>query len=201
MNVRTTTISGGKDRLYAAQGFTLPEMVIALAIFIFLVGGVISANLFGLRMFQITQTKLNVTRWSRETVMRLTDEIHVCNSAQVGVISNGMFVGLLDGDVQQGDALYINPSTDTNSYILYFVDTDDRTFRRSTDQAESTVILASSVTNVVPFSAQDMTGNILTNNANNKVIHITLEFYQPEQFMQSADYYKLDTSVKQRVVP
>ena len=176
-------------------------MLIALAIFLFLVGGVITANLFGLRMFQMTQTKLNVTRWSRETVMRLTDEIHVCNSAQVGVISNGMFVGLLDGDVQQGNALYISPSTDTNSYILYFVDTDDRTFRRSTDEAESTVVLASSVTNVVPFSAQDMTGNVLTNNANNKVIHITLEFYQPEKFMQSADYYKLDTSVKQRVVP
>jgi len=28
-----------------------------------------------------------------------------------------------------------------------------------------------------------------------------LEFYQPARFMQDADYYKLETSIKQRVVP
>jgi hypothetical protein len=147
----------------------------------------------------MTSTKLNVTQWSRETIMRLTDEIHVCTTAQVGTVTNGVFAAFLDGEPQQGNALYINPTPDTNSYIIYFLNTD-QTFRR-TDQSNNTVILASSVTNTLPFSAQDLYGNILTNNANNQVIHLILEFYQPQQFMQSADYYKLETSVKQRVVP
>ena len=48
---------------------------------------------------------------------------------------------------------------------------------------------------------KDFLGNVLTNNSNSQVIHVALEFYQPAFFLQSADYYKLETSVKQRVVP
>jgi hypothetical protein len=33
------------------------------------------------------------------------------------------------------------------------------------------------------------------------VIHLALEFYQPARFMVGEDYYKMETSVKQRVVP
>ena len=42
---------------------------------------------------------------------------------------------------------------------------------------------------------------MLTNGLNNGVIHVALEFYQPERFLQGVDYYKLETSVKPRVVP
>ena len=188
-------------RRAANGGFTLPEVLIAVTIFVLMIGGVIFANLFGLKMFQVTETKLNVTRWSRETVERFTDEVHMCNNAQILTVSNGNFVGLLDGEMQQGSALLINSSTNTNSFVLYFVNQADQTFRRTTDQPGSTVILASSVTNTLAFSAQDFSGNVLTNNFNNRVIHLALEFYQPKRFMLSEDYYKLETSVKQRIVP
>lgn len=185
----------------AANAFTLPEMLIAATIFLLMVGGIIVANLFGLRMFQLVQTKMNATSWSRLTMEKLQNEIHGCNTAQLGNISNGVFTGLLDGEAQQGSGLLIYPSASTNSFILYFVNTDDQTLRRTTDQPGSTMILASAVTNTLPFSAQDLTGTILTNNLNNRVIHVALEFYQPAYFMQHADYYKFETSVKQRVVP
>jgi prepilin-type N-terminal cleavage/methylation domain-containing protein len=190
-----------KRRSPAQHGFTLAEILIASTIFVLLVAGILGANLFGLQMFQMTSNKLNATRWSRETIMRLTDEVHVCTSAQVGMVTNGLFTAFLDGELQQGNALYINPTTDTNQYVLYFLDTDDQTFRRTTDQLGSAVILASSVTNLLPFTAQDLYGNILTNNLNNQVIHVSLEFYQPEQYLQRSDYYRLETSVKQRIVP
>jgi hypothetical protein len=83
---------------------------------------------------------------------------------------------------------------------MYFVNLADQTFQR-TDHPGNTVKLADSVTNTLPFSAQDFSGTVLTNNNNNQVIHLTLEFYQPARFMQDADYYKLETSVKQRIVP
>ena len=62
------------------KGFTLPEILIAMTVFLLVVGGIVSANLFGLRMFQITKTKLNVTTWSRQTIEKITAEVHACNT-------------------------------------------------------------------------------------------------------------------------
>jgi len=194
-------ISERERRRPPRRGFTLPELLIAVTIFLLITGGIVAANLFGLRIFQASTTKLNAMQWSRETLMRFTDEVRTCNNVQVGTVSNGVFAGFLDGDLEQGNGLLINPTNNTNSYIIYFVDPDDQTFRRTTEQPNSTVILASSVTNTVAFTAEDFLSNVLTNNSNSQLIHLTLEFYQPEQFMQSADYYRLETSVKQRVVP
>ena len=50
------------------------------------------------------------------------------------------------------------------------------------------------------FKAQDFSGQVLTNSQNNQVIHLTLEFHQPEHFMVGPDYYKLETSVTRRTV-
>jgi prepilin-type N-terminal cleavage/methylation domain-containing protein len=105
------------------QGFTLPEILIAMTVFLFVIGGIIAANLFGLRMFQITETKLNVTQWSRQTTDKMATEVHACKSVWVGNINvtNGEFEGLLDGETQQGTSLLIYPTTNTTNYILYFV--------------------------------------------------------------------------------
>jgi hypothetical protein len=184
------------------QGFTLAEVMIALTIFLLMIIGIISANLFGLSMFQMNQTKLNATRWSRETIEYMTDQIHTCNSLSiVNVDTNANGTGLLPGETQQGNGLQIFPTTNTDNYIIYFVNLSDQTFRlrRTTNQISNVVILADSITNTLPFSAQDLAGNILTNSQNNQVIHLTLEFYQPQLFLQDAVYYKVDTGIKQRI--
>ncbi len=185
------------------KGFTLPEILIAMTVFLFVIGGIIAANLFGLRMFQVTATKLNVTTWSRETVEQITAEVHACDALWVGnLTTNSVFEGLLDGEKQQGTALFIYPTTNTNNYIIYFVNLSDETFRQTvaTPGGTNTIILADSVTNTIAFSAQDYSGNVLTNKDNNRVIHLTLEFYQPERFMVGADYYKLETSMTRRAL-
>jgi len=183
------------------SGFTLAEALIATTVFLFMVGGILAANLFGLRMFQVTQTKLNVTTWSRQTVEQIADEVRSCNSVWVGNIStNGVFETLLDGEAQQGSGLLIYPTTNTTNFIIYFLNSPDQTFRRTTGQTGTAEILASSVTNAIVFTAQDFSGNVLTNNQNNQVIHLDLEFYQPEWFMLDADYYKLETSVTRRAL-
>ena len=201
MKLRVPFSGSGRGRLPVTdKGFTLPEILIVMTVFLFVVGGIISANLFGLRMFQITETKLNVAQWSRETIETITGEIHACNSLSILTIdTNGNSAGLLDGETQQGNALQIYPTANTNNYIIYFVNLADQTFRR-TDQSSNTMILADSVTNTLPFSARDFSGNMLTNSQNNQVIHLTLEFHQPARFMQGADYYKLETSVTRRAL-
>jgi prepilin-type N-terminal cleavage/methylation domain-containing protein len=183
------------------NGFTLPEILMATTVFLFLVAGIIAANLYGLQMFQIMTTKLNVTTWSRETVEAITTEVQGCNSVWVGnITTNGVFETLLDGETQQGTGLLIYPTTNTTNYIIYFVNPSDQTFRRTTSQPGTAQVLADSVTNTIVFSAQDFSGNVLTNNQNNRVIHLDLEFYQPARFTLGADYYKLESSATRRAL-
>ncbi|HWW02098.1 MAG TPA: hypothetical protein VNZ64_20525 [Candidatus Acidoferrum sp.] len=180
------------------SAFTLPEMLISATLFLMLVSGVVGAHLFGLRMSQLTQTKLNTSDAARKTAGRMADEIRNCRITRVGSVSNGVFVALLDGETQTGSALLINPTTNTANFILYFLNSSDQSFRRTTSAAGSTTVLAQGVTNSVVFRAQDCLGNILTNNQNNRVIHLDLEFFQAQSQLPTPDYYKLETSVTKR---
>jgi prepilin-type N-terminal cleavage/methylation domain-containing protein len=188
-------------------GFTLPEILIAMTVFGFVVAGILAANLFGMRMVQANETKLNATEWSRNTFSKITEEIHACNSVSVGnMTTNEFFEGLLPGEAREGNAIEIQPTTNTAVLIHYFVDSSDGTFRQSVltnGVTTSTVILADSVTNTTAFTAESLingTFQVLTNNQNNQVIHLTLDFYQPQSYMQNSYYYQLETSVAPRIV-
>ena len=182
------------------EGFTLPEVLISSTLFILVVGGVLLGHLFGLSLFRITESKLTATEAARETTGKIADEIQTCKSTRIGNVRGDVFEALLDGETQQGAGLLIYPSTNTANFIIYFVNPVDQTFRRTTSTPGTATILAESVTNTVVFRAQDYLGNVLTNNQNNRVIHLNLEFYQPQGYMQVADYYKLETSVTRRAL-
>lgn len=182
------------------RAFTLPEMLIAMAVFGFVVTGVLTANLFGLRVFQITQNKLTASDAARKTLGRMTDDIRNCKTAYIGnVSSNGVFTAVSDGATQSGSGLIIYPTTNTNNFIVYFLNPSDKSFRRTTS-ASNTLVLAQSITNTVVFRAQDFRGNVLTNSQNNRVIYLDLECYQPKRFGVVADYYKLETAVTRRAL-
>ena len=66
MRIDPTASRSRRVRLVA--GFTLPELMIAMTIFIFLVIGIVSANIFGLRLFQVAQNRLG----SRESMSGLS---------------------------------------------------------------------------------------------------------------------------------
>ncbi|MGH7971430.1 MAG: hypothetical protein ACREIC_22145, partial [Limisphaerales bacterium] len=171
------------------------ELMVSAAILILVVGGIVSANLFGMRMFQVEETKLSVSDQSRKIVGVLMDEIHSCQSFQIGAFTNGMFTGLPFGTPQLGPALIIYPTTNATNFIMYFVDTAHQQFRRATSAPGSTRTLASSVTNAIDlFRAQDYLGNLLTNMQDNTVLHLKIEFYQAARFGVPPDYYKLETS-------
>jgi hypothetical protein len=179
--------------------FTLTELMVSVAILILVVGGIVTANLFGMRMFQIEQTKLSVSDQARKIVGVLMDEIHSCETFQVGAFTNGTFTGLAPGTPQLGPALIIYPTTNATNFIMYFVDTSDQQFRRATSAPGSTRTLAHSVTNAIDlFRAQDYLGNVLTNMQDNTVLHFKLEFFQAARFGVPPDYYKLETSTTRR---
>ncbi len=182
------------------QGFTLPELMVAIAVFSVVMLGVVFAHLFGLSMFRITETTLNATEDTRQVINRMANEVRTCRRAFIGNISGGAFVGLLNGERQVGSAILIRPTTNTANYIVYFVNPADQTLRRTTGSPGSVVTLAESITNALAFSALDLSGRVLTNDQNNRVFHLNLEFYQPRRHRQVAEYYKLETSVTRRAM-
>jgi prepilin-type N-terminal cleavage/methylation domain-containing protein len=195
-------LSAVRRRVPAAPdaAFTLPELLIALVVLLLLLTGIIYGNLFGLRIFRLTETKLTAEDAARKALGPMTEEIRACKTTWVGSVSNGVFLGRLDGEPQTGNGLLIYPTTNTASFILYFVNPADQSFRRTTSAPASTTVLAQSVTNAVVFRAQDCLGNLLTNNQNNRVIHVCLEFFQPQACLPVADYYKLETSMTRRTL-
>jgi hypothetical protein len=183
-----------------AAAFTLPELLFALTVFLMLLAAILGAGMFGMRIYQVSETKLLTTDALRKTFGKVTDEIRSCKTTCVGSISNGVFVARLNGEPQTGTGLLIHPTTNTANFIVYYVNASDRSFRRTTSAPGTTTILARSITNAVVFQAQDYLGNLLTNNQDNRVIHLCLESYQPQPYLPSADYYKVDTAVTRRAL-
>ncbi len=181
------------------RGFTLVEILISMTLFCVLLGGIVYANVFGLKMCEMTKTKLERSHDARAAIGKLANEIRSSKSAWIGTVDDtGLFQAKLNGDAQLGDALIIYPTTNTNSYVVYFLNSSDSTFRRFTSTSKVPIALAGQVTNSPIFRMQDYSGNVLTNWQINWVINMKLEFFQPREFSPD-EYYKLETAVTRRV--
>ena len=184
--------------IIAPAAFTLVELLIAASILLFVVIGILSANLFGMRMFQIAQTKFTAADAARKTLGKISDDIRDSTTTWVGNTTNGNFVGHLDRELQMGNALLIYPTTNTTNFILYYVNPADQTLRRTTSPHGSTLVLASCITNSPVFQAQNYLGQTLTNNQNHRVIFLSMQCYHPQSYLPTSDYYKLETTVVRR---
>ncbi len=185
-------------------GFTLTEMMVGTALFSVVVLGVLSMHLFGLRMFSITATKLGASQGSRSALDHVRDEIR---SGKILVVGNGgrsAFTNIAWGQPRLGNCLQIYATSDTNSYIRYYLDTSDQALKRVTSTNGQPEIIAKYLTNRVVFAAEDCLGHCLTNDQNNRVIRMTLEFYQWEFPVASVgayyDYYRLQTRTTRRSI-
>jgi len=188
-----------KDR--SAAAFTLPEALIATALFSMLVLGIVSVNLFGLRWYQLGQNKMVITDAAREAVGRMSSELRNCNNAYVGDVSNGTFLAHVDGEPQVGNGLVIYATTNTNSFVLYYLNGTNQTLNRFATDINTNVIIASSITNTNIFQVQDYLGNVQSNYQNSRVIFCSLKFYMsslrlPES--PSPVNYQLQTAVAPR---
>jgi prepilin-type N-terminal cleavage/methylation domain-containing protein len=193
------SLEGGPTGSPAA--FTLAELLVAMSVFLLLLAGILGAHVFGLKMEKTVETKLNASNGARNALSKITDEIRTSSSVWIGnVASNGDFAALMDGVSQTGSGLLIQPTTNAANYIVYFVDPTDSSFRRTTSTPGTTTIVAQTVTNAMVFRAQDYLGNVLTNGQNNRVIHMTLEFYKSQPLLPEPDYFKLETSVTRRAL-
>lgn len=179
-------------------------MMIAFGLFGLALVGSLYAHVLGLKMSTFTQSKLRATHNARAALNIVRDDVRSSANFCVGHGSFSSFIMPTNGAPQQGNAVQIFPTGDTNWYILYYTDPNDQTLKRMTNGASSAQVVARYVTNQAAFRAEDFAGNVLTNNQNDRVLKMTLEFYQREFAVLQpgggnfADYYRLQTKVARR---
>jgi prepilin-type N-terminal cleavage/methylation domain-containing protein len=179
-------------------GFTLPEIMIAMTIFLLVIMGVLTTHIFGLKLATVNQSKLIATQDAREALNRVRDDIRSAKIVYVGNGTAGSFARIPANSPQQGNAILIHQTVNTNRFVQYYLDTSDDTLKRRTSGGQI-VEVANFITNLVPFRAENYLGQVLTNDQNNRVIRMNLEFYQWE-FPEEYDYYGLQTKVTRRAI-
>lgn len=202
MNIAASQIHcrKGKKNQRSLHAFSLPEITMSMALFVLLLGGVVTVNLFGVRWYMMIQTKLVIADKARAAFGRMSDEIRTCAVTYVGTVSNGLFTAHAPGEYLTGNGLMIYTSTNSTNYILYFYNSADQTFRCTSSQLGTTTIEASSVTNNTVFQAQDWLGNVLTNSQGNYVISARLNFFVNNPASPVPFCYTLQTAVNPRAV-
>lgn len=187
-----------------AGAFTLPEMSIAIGVFGLLVVAMLSSQIFSLRLFNIGATKLGASAEARLTLNRIRDEVRCGKILMVGNAGLGAFTNCSANQPRCGNAVQVFPTTSTNVFTCFYLDAASQQLLRWTNGARSAEVIARYITNRVAFQAEDFAGNVLTNDQNNRVIKLTLDFYQWECPSASVgalyNQYHLQTRMTRRTI-
>jgi type II secretory pathway pseudopilin PulG len=186
------------------RAFTLPEMMVTMAILFLTIVGMLYCHLFGVRMFEITKAKLGASDEARQAITLLISEVRTAKIVKIGTGSISSFTPVATNSLQVGSALQIYATTNTNSFVRYFWDATDSKLKRTTNGAPAVNIIAHFITNSMVFSAEDYRGTTNTDSQNNRVIGLTMDFYQiqypvyvigPGNYF---DFYRLRTKITPR---
>jgi len=200
--------SRARTRRSPVAGYTLIEVIITLAIFIVVVGGMVSVQVFGLRVYTLAATKLSATASGRETLNAIRDQVRSSKEVYVGIYSGGTFTRITNNAAQIGNALQIFSTTNqaTTNFLLVYQNPASNMVFFQTGNSGTPDRVASYMTNYYCFQAQDYSGNILTNYQNSPVIFMEMRFYQWEypigfvgtNAINAYDYYYLRTKISRR---
>lgn len=186
---------------------TLTEVMVTSAIFTLALSAFLAMHLFALRYDQTVKLKLSACNEARNALNRLATDVRSAGRVRVGNGNADSFTEVTFGQRQAGNALEIYPAkANTNLFIRYYCDTDDDLLKRFV-RNQPEIVLARSVTNSLVFTSEDGFGRVLSNNFNNRVIGVSLEFYQDRnatdgQLQQGFlyDYYQIQTKVTRRAL-
>jgi prepilin-type N-terminal cleavage/methylation domain-containing protein len=130
-----------------ARAFTLPEMMVAVSIFVVMVLGIIYTMLFGMRYDQLVCSKLGASDKSRMSFELLTGEIRAAKSWSIGNGNQNGFTPCGNATAQVGNALSLTNSGSTISWVRYWFDTNRCQLYRRTSGAATIQTIAQNLTN------------------------------------------------------
>jgi prepilin-type N-terminal cleavage/methylation domain-containing protein len=187
------------------QAFTLIEMMVSVSVFSVVTLAMVYAHLFGLRQDELANSKLGASDQSRRGFSKLQEDVRCAKIWQVGSGNSTSFSPIPNGTAQQGNALQINLTTDTNSYILYYFDTTRYELRRKKSGVAGTTLIAQNLTNTMYFRCEDYKGTTQTNLTHKGVVSVKMEFCQYQYPLTRVgpgyyyDYYKMEFKLSSHV--
>ena len=193
-------------------GFTLVETVLVAGIFALLATWMVSSQIYGMRVYTLAATKLVATAGARQVMISLRNQIQEANSIYIGNCSSDWtsYADVTNGSPVEGNAVEIYPTTNLTDYVICYLDTTTSTNRLMLYNSVlgTTNDLCDYITNLMVFDAEDGYGNILTNNQNNRVIGITMQFSEWEYPIARIggtnfnhfDFYQLRTRATRRAI-
>ncbi len=206
MKVLIPSMNGRSGVRSLRLAFTLPEALIAMSLFMVVIGGVVFSHIYGMKMFQLSRSKLGASDEARRAISKLVDEIRSAKIIRIG--SGGLTNFTTRGitEAQSGNSIQVYPTTNTSSFVRYYWDSSDNRLKRTTNGVSSVYVVANAISNQVVFTAENHLGQILTNNNNNRVIGLTLQFYQLQYPTIDIgpgglyDFYQLRTRITRRAL-
>ena len=210
-----------RSRRANRSAFTLVETVISLGIYLVVfIGVMVAIQVFALRIYTLSATKLSATAYGRKALNQIRDDIRQASMIQVGNVPTSgnpnLFVATTNNSVAQGNALQIYSTTNQGApYDIYYLDQSIpntnylKEYVVNASSVGTTNILVGYITNTIVFDAEDYLGNIVTNNPkNNQVYRMVLQFYQWEypigyigaKGYNAYDFYQLRTRVTRRAL-
>lgn len=180
------------NRRSALKAFTLPEVLLTMTICVLITIAVVISQLFGARLTQFTQAKVNTSDNARSLMRLLNSDIQSARLIRVGDGSVSSFTEALIDTPQLGNALEIYPTTSSNVFLRYFRNAADSKLKRLGTNGV-VADLAGNITNATVFSVEDFRGNVVTTRQHNAVIGIDLQFNRltnPNLPLGPAQHYK-----------
>lgn len=196
----------GRERRAGRCAFTLAEIQVSMAVIMLVIGGVISSHVFGLKLNEATRAKVSASDAARNAIARLVTDVRSAKMIQIGSGSFAAFTPVADGSIQRGSAIRVYPTTNVSSYTVYYRDSTDSCLKRADTAATTPKKVAEFLTNTVVFTSENFGGTILTDNENNRVIGVDLQFYQIRYPITTVgpggyfDYYQVRTKITRRVL-
>ena len=169
--------NSGTGRATTILAFTIPEMVMAVATSLIVIGCMAASDLFGLRIMEKVNDKGSASAEARANILTLMNEVCSSKNALVGTGGLSFFTETGMDAPQKGAALQIYLTSDTNAFIRYYWDSTAKTLNRMTN-GSATVSISSGITNYDLFSFEDWAGNVLSNTQNNCVVGLNLQYSQ-----------------------
>jgi hypothetical protein len=132
---------------------------------------------------------------------RTANDIRASKIWQIGNGNLNSFTGIPLGANQQGNALKLSMTTDTNKYYIYYFDTNACALYRGHSGSTSRTCVASYLTNTMYFQAQDYHGSNQTDLTHKGVINVKMQFCQYQYPITKIgpgyyyDYYKMEMRV------
>jgi len=180
------------------QAFTMVEMMVATSLFSLVVIGLIYVHMFGLRQNQLVNSKLGASDQSRRGFDLLAKDVRSSKSWQIGNGDNLEFAPIPNGDAQEGTALMVHLTTDTNRYVTYWFDTNRRELRRNVSGDAAIKVIARSLTNTMVFRAENYRGETQYDLTHKGVVNVKMEFAEYQYPLTQVgpgffyDYYKME---------